>query len=98
VGAATISTAGLMHFVCGGIGFYALIAACFVFARRFAACGHSTWVRYSALCGVLFFVAFAAIASGQASPAIILGFYVAVAWIWIRHAAVHRRLMRKGGG
>lgn len=95
--AATISTAGLMHFVCGGIGFYALIAACFVFARRFAARGHSTWARYSALSGVLFFVAFAAIASGQASPAIILGFYVAVAWIWIWHAAVHRRLMRDSG-
>jgi hypothetical protein len=32
---AEITSSGLLHFVCGGIGFYALIAACFVFARRF---------------------------------------------------------------
>ena len=89
-----MSTHGLMHFVCGGIGFYSLIAACFVFARRFTAQGRRGWVVYSSFSGVLFFVSFAAIASGSASPVVILGFYVAVAWIWIWHAALNVMLLR----
>lgn len=87
-----MTTSGLLHFVCGGIGFYALIAACVVFARRFAALGQRAWAIYSAVSGVGFFVSFAFIASGQARPAIILGFYAAVVWIWGWHGALHRRL------
>ena len=87
-----MTTSGLLHFVCGGIGFYALIAACVVFARRFAALGQRAWATYSAVSGVGFFVSFVFIASGQALPAIILGFYVAVVWIWAWHGALHRRL------
>lgn len=89
----SMSTSGLMHFVCGGLGFYALIAACVVFARRFAALGERGWAIYSALTGVVFFLSFAAIASGQALPAIILGFYAAVVWIWGWHCALHRQLL-----
>ena len=42
-----VSWHGLLHFVCGGLGFIALIAACFVFARRFAALGQREWAWYS---------------------------------------------------
>ena len=57
-----ISGHGLMHFVTGGIGFLALIAACFVFARRFGKQGQTGWAVYSVVTGVLFLVAFFGIA------------------------------------
>lgn len=79
---------GLLHFVFGGLGFYALIAACFVFARRYARIGARGWAAFSALTGVGFFLAFAWIASGSTSAATILSFYAAVAWIWIWHTLV----------
>jgi hypothetical protein len=84
-----ISRSGLLHFVFGGIGFDALIAACFVFARRFATSGRRGWAVYSVATGVAFFVSFAAIASGSTSEAVMLGFYAAVAWIWCWHTAVY---------
>ena len=94
-----MSQAGLMHFVCGGIGFYALIAACFVFARRFArqrrdAPGRS--IRRSRASA--FFLAFAAIASGSTSAAVMLIFYAAVAWVWIWHAALSAALLSEASG
>jgi hypothetical protein len=87
-----MSTSGLLHFVFGGIGFYALIGACLVFARRFAQARRRGWAVFSAATGVGFFAAFAAIASGSTSVAVMLGFYAAVAWIWAWHTAVHRAL------
>jgi hypothetical protein len=90
-----ISTSGLLHFVFGGIGFYALIAACFVFARRFAAEQRRAWAVYSIFSGVFFFLAFAAIASGSKSSVTILTFYAAVAWIWGWHAALSATLLRE---
>ena len=89
-----ISRSGLLHFVFGGIGFYGLIAASFVFARRFASVGQRGWSAYSVFSGVVFFVSFAAIASGSTSAAVMLAFYAAVAWIWMWHAAVHANLVR----
>jgi hypothetical protein len=89
---AGISRSGLLHFIFGGVGFYALIAACFVFARRFASSGRRGWAAYSAVTGVAFFVSFAAIASGSTSPSVMLAFYAAVAWVWCWHAAVHAAL------
>lgn len=85
-----ISTSGLMHFVCGGIGFYAVIAACFVFARRFGSLGLAGWKWYSIATGVIFFAAFFGIASGSGGSGamrtfVTLGFYAAVVimWVWI---------------
>ena len=89
----TISTAGLLHFVAAGVGFFSLIAACFVFARRFAAIGQRGWAAYSVATGVLFFAAFAGIASGGGQPALNVAFAIAVvlAWTWI--SAVALRLL-----
>ena len=88
-----MSQAGLMHFLCGGIGFYALIAACFVFARRFARRHEMPWAIYSAFTGAAFLLAFAAIASGSTSAAVMLIFYAAVVWVWIWHAALSAALL-----
>jgi len=92
----TMTTAGFLHFVFGALAFYALIAACFVFARRFAGEGRRGWTAYSIITGVGFLVCFAGIASGASSGAMMLMFYGAVAWIWIWHTAVLGDLLRRG--
>ncbi|HSK96510.1 MAG TPA: DUF998 domain-containing protein [Euzebyales bacterium] len=82
---AAVSWHGVAHFVAAAVSFLALIAACFVFARRFAGQGRRLWAAYSATTGVLFFAAFAGIASGQQSSALNVVFAVAVVlgWTWI---------------
>jgi hypothetical protein len=89
----TMSTDGMLHFMTGGFGFLALIAACFVFARRFASLGEKGWAAYSISTGVIFFASFVGIASGSGNPLIILGFWIGVilAWAWI--SLLSRRLM-----
>lgn len=44
---------GILHNLSAGLGFPALVAACLVFARRFAAQGQRGWARYCALSGVV---------------------------------------------
>jgi len=90
-----ISWHGLLHFICGGIGFLGLIAACFVFARRFAAQRQRGWVAYSVATGVIYLAAFAGIAVGSNSVGVIttiviLAFSVAVVlgWAWVSAMAV----------
>ena len=79
----------------GGVGFLSLIAACFVFARRFKAIGERTWARFSMVTGVVFFAAFAGISSGSTQTAVTLAFGIAVviAWAWISSMAAR---LRKG--
>ncbi len=85
-----VTTNGLLHLVSGSIGFIGLIAACFVFARKFYKDKNKGWGHYSLATGIIFFLAFAGIASGSQpnSPIITpvtLGFYFAVTWsfIWL---------------
>ncbi len=85
-----VSWHGLLHFICGGIGFLGLIAACFVFARRFAARRQRGWVAYCVATGVIYLAAFAGIAVGSNSVGVImtiviLAFSVAVVlgWAWV---------------
>jgi hypothetical protein len=74
--------------VFGAVGFYGLIAACFVFARRFRRQHSAKLFWYSVLTGIGFLVSFATIASGSTSAAIMIGFCIAVAWIWLWHTVV----------
>lgn len=89
---APMSSDGLMHFVFGGIGFYALIGACLVFARRFNAAKERGWAIFSLATGLGFLIAFGAIASGPPAPAVMLAFYAAVMWIWVWHCALTFKL------
>lgn len=101
-----VSWHGLLHFVSGGIGFLALIAACFVFARRFAAQRLRGWEVYSVATGVLFFAAFVGIAVGSQAKGplltfVILAFSVAVVlgWAWVSAMAARllaERALAKG--
>ncbi|WP_328449715.1 DUF998 domain-containing protein [Amycolatopsis sp. NBC_00438] len=88
---ASVSWHGTLHFVCGGIGFAGLIAACFVIGSHLTP-GRA---RYSRITGVLFFLGFAGVASGSTSPVVTLGFWAAVtvAWTWLATTSAH--LMRR---
>lgn len=61
----TLSWHGVGHLVVGTVAFLALIAACFVFARRFAAGHQGGWAAYSAVTGTLFFIALAGLSTGH---------------------------------
>lgn len=82
---AAMSSQALIHFVIASLGFLALIAACFVLARGFAARGQRGWATYSAASAAVFLASFVAIASGAgqrwATVAFVLG--VTVAWAWL---------------
>lgn len=88
---AAISWHGMMHFVSGAAGFLALIAACFVFARRFVALGKRGWAAYSVITGLVFFAGFFGIASGSGQSWTVIGFWIALvlAWSWISALAAH---------
>lgn len=87
---ATMSWHSLLHLISGSLGFACLIAACFVFAARFARRSMPGWAWYSRITGVLFAVSFVGIASGSDSPVIVLGFSAGVllAWIWLALVSV----------
>ncbi len=61
----TLSWHGLGHLIVGTVAFLALIAVCFVFARRFVAQGRRGWAIYSGVTGLLFFVALAGLSTGH---------------------------------
>jgi hypothetical protein len=88
---ATLTWHGTAHFMAGGVGFLAFIAACLVFARRFAALSQPGWATFSAATGVVFFAAFAGIASGTPSAATNVAFTLAVflAWAWFTALALY---------
>ena len=91
-----ISGNGIMHFVAGGIGFLALIAACFVFARRFSKLQQRGLALFSVLTGIVFFAAFFGIATGAqlggtVLVVVTLAFTAAVliAWAWLSTMFLH---------
>jgi hypothetical protein len=76
----------------------ALIAACFVFARRFAGLRQWGWAASSMATGVVFFAAFAGIATGSQAggttlAVVTLSFTAAVviAWTWLAVLAARLR-------
>jgi hypothetical protein len=84
-GPGEMSWHGLVHFAAGGIGFACFIAACLVFARRFAGLGQRGLAAFSAITGVVFLAGFVGIASGSAGPVTTLPFVAAVvlSFIWL---------------
>src|ERR1700682_4832674 len=80
-----------MHLISGSLGFLALIAACFVFARRFSR--QRGWMAYSVATGVALLAAVIGISSGSQSAATIISFFVAatLGWAWL--SAVSARLL-----
>ena len=88
----TLSWHGTLHIVSGGIGFLGLISACLVLAWQFRGLRHLGWAIFSLVTGLLFFAAFAGIATGSAaSSAGVLAFTGAVilAWTWLALVSAH---------
>jgi hypothetical membrane protein len=86
-----ISIHGILHIVSAAVGFLCFVAACFVLARRFAAQAARSWSAFSIVTGIAFLAAFVGLASGSASPLVVLGFWAAliVAWSWMGALALH---------
>ena len=81
-----------LHIVFGGIGFLGLITACLILAWQFRGQRQLNWTIFSLITGVLFFAAFAGIATGgAASNAAVLAFTAAVilAWTWLALVSAH---------
>ena len=89
--AAHVSWHAAGHLIAASIGFAALIAACLVVARYFSHRRRRGLAWYSLLTGVVFGAAFAGVATGSASSAIVLPFYAAVlaAFTWLAVVSVH---------
>ena len=88
----TPSWHGTLHIVFGGVGFLGLITACLVLAWQFRRLRPLSWAFFSLTTGVLFFAAFAGIATGgAASSAGVLAFTGAVilAWTWLALVSAH---------
>jgi hypothetical protein len=86
-----VTTHGMLHIAAAGIGFLGLVAACFVFARRFAGERRRGWMLFSLVTGVAFLAAFAGLASGSSSAAVVVAFWAALilAWAWIGALTLH---------
>lgn len=90
----TMSWHGMLHFVFGQLGFLALIAASFVYARHFAASGLRGWALFSAFTGGFFLFAIIggivlSVGEGAAYGVLALYAAVALAWIWLSVLASH---------
>ena len=74
-----------MHLASGSVGFLALIAACVVFARRFASTGRRGWMAYSIVTAILVLAAVVGISSGSQQAAVIIAFFMAgiLSLVWI---------------
>jgi hypothetical protein len=97
---ATLSVHGTLHFVGAGLSFLALIAVCFVFARRFAALGQRGWRAYSATTGAVFLAAWLALLVAPDNDAVNVAFAVAVlhgvAWLSLIAARLRNDLTDSG--
>jgi hypothetical protein len=89
--AAHISWHAAGHLVSAGVGFIALIVACFAVARYFGRGGHRGLAVYSRVSGLAFLAAFAGVTTGSSSSAVVLPFYagVLIAWTWLAVTSVH---------
>ncbi|GAA0740987.1 DUF998 domain-containing protein [Dactylosporangium roseum] len=89
----TMSWHAGVHLLVAGIAFLALIAACFVFTRRFAAAGRTDWAAFSGVTGAAFLATWSLIFTLQGSrPAnIAFALAIALAMVWASLLAAHHR-------
>jgi len=91
-----LSWHGSLHFIAAGVAFLALIVACFVFARRFAARRQRGWAAYSAATGVVFFAAWSALFAWPDNDGVNVAFAVAallgVGWVSVMAARLMTEL------
>ena len=71
-----------LHFAGFAIGFTSLVAACFVFARRYWKLGQRSWALYCIATGVVVAACFATVMSGLTHNLLPLWFALVVGWVW----------------
>lgn len=86
-GQADPSWHGMLHSIAPALGFLALIAACFVFARYFAQCGDRTRAICSVVVGLSLFAPDALM--GRDGFTIALAAAAALGWTWASYIAFH---------
>jgi hypothetical membrane protein len=76
---------GLLHFIFGALGFYALAGAMGVMAWRYRKEGRAGWAVGTGATALIFLAGFIAMASGPPSAVTMLAFYgvVALSWGWL---------------
>src|SRR5260370_2466998 len=86
-----ITVHGMLHIVAAGIGFLGFVAACFIFARRFARERRGGWTAVSMATGAVFLAAFAGPASGAGRPVVVIAVLASplLAWAWLGALSLH---------
>lgn len=88
---ASITFHGTLHIVFGGIGFLALMAACFVFVRTFLLQKQKAWAIFCAMVGLMFLAAFlsaARVGQDTSSIQLFLNLVFTLEWIWVSSIAL----------
>jgi hypothetical protein len=91
-----LSFHGTMHLVLGALGFVALMAACFVFARTFASLKRKRWAIFCTMTGMIFLAAFfgaAAVSQSGTNVQFFLNLVFILEWLWI--SLISKQLMAK---
>jgi hypothetical protein len=92
----SITFHGTMHLICGGVGFVALMAACFVFVRTFASLKQKLWAVFCGVTGLLFLAAFVSAAQqnqGATRIQFFLNLIFVLEWVWV--SLISKQLMAK---
>jgi hypothetical protein len=81
----SITWIGVLHFIAGLIGFFALTIASFVFARRFFAFHQFSLAWFSLTVGLAWFASFISLTTRPGNSALVVVFYlsIAMAWTWL---------------
>jgi hypothetical membrane protein len=89
----TMSWHAGVHFLVAAIAFLALIAACFVFARRFGLAGERGWAVFSGVTGAIFLAAWLLlfVLQGSRPVNVALALAIALALTWASLLAAHHR-------
>lgn len=88
-----VSWHGVLHFVVASLAFLALIAACFVLARRFHADGRSGWRIYSLATAVVLLVTWLTVGALPGRPVVNVVFVISAlhASVWVGLIAARLR-------
>ena len=94
-----ISTSGIMHLVSGMVGFIGLIAACFIFGKRFKYLKDLQLGMFSVVTGFIFLISFIGIAgfsqmNDTVATIVNLAFYFAVVLSWTWFSTICSRLRK----
>jgi Protein of unknown function (DUF998) len=90
---ASVSWHGALHYTTASLAFIVLVAACFVFARRYRTLGRPAAAACSALAGVLLIAGVGAVSTGSHSAAGNVTFAVAalLGFLWVSAVAAQLR-------